>query len=413
MVSGRHTARLQSTALAVQEEERAQVFGLCVHLAGNPDVAEDLTQETLFEAWRHGHRLRDPAKRLPWVLGIARNLCRRWARQRGKDLARLTPLGERGEDTLRWNASGSGRARGTVLVEDWPDEDFDVEVELERRELADLLDRALARLPAGTRALLVARLVEQRPQREVAERLGLNEATVAVKLQRGKLYLRRLLTTHLAAEAATYGLIGSQDEWHPTRIWCPECGRAQLEGRLGRLAPEQRGLVLHCPGCDGFGCQFIAYGPSEDGEHRLFRGIKGFKPALSRAMKQTYPLHLSVMAGPMRCPACDQRVEVQIDPQRLTVRGGCARCGPQLRWGYGAQEIVRSLPEAQAFWRRHPRLRTLPPVELESHGCDAVLISLQSMRDAARLDVLLARKNLAVLGIYGELLDHAAGYRDG
>jgi RNA polymerase sigma factor (sigma-70 family) len=349
VVSGRHTARLQSTALAVQEEERAQVFGLCVHLAGNPDVAEDLTQETLFEAWRHGHRLRDPAKRLPWVLGIARNLCRRWARQRGKDLARLTPLGERGEDTLSWNASGSGRARGTVLVEDWPDEDFDVEVELERRELADLLDRALARLPAGTRALLVARLVEQRPQREVAERLGLNEATVAVKLQRGKLYLRRLLTTHLAAEAATYGLIGSQDEWHPTRIWCPECGR----------------------------------------------------------------VHLSVMAGPMRCPACDQRVEVQIDPQRLTVRGGCARCGPQLRWGYGAQEIVRSLPEAQAFWRRHPRLRTLPPVELESHGCDAVLISLQSMRGAARLDVLLARKNLAVLGIYGELQDHAAGYRDG
>jgi DNA-directed RNA polymerase specialized sigma24 family protein len=33
--------------------ERARLVRLCARLTGNIDVAEDLAQETLFEAWRH------------------------------------------------------------------------------------------------------------------------------------------------------------------------------------------------------------------------------------------------------------------------------------------------------------------------------------------------------------------------
>jgi biotin synthase-related radical SAM superfamily protein len=37
--------------------ERARLVRLCAKFTGDGDVAEDLAQETLFEAWRHIHNL--------------------------------------------------------------------------------------------------------------------------------------------------------------------------------------------------------------------------------------------------------------------------------------------------------------------------------------------------------------------
>jgi hypothetical protein len=41
-------------------EERAHVVRLCTALTGNSEVAEDLAQETLLEAWRHLDGLHTP-----------------------------------------------------------------------------------------------------------------------------------------------------------------------------------------------------------------------------------------------------------------------------------------------------------------------------------------------------------------
>ncbi|GLV54068.1 hypothetical protein KDH_09170 [Dictyobacter sp. S3.2.2.5] len=136
------TYSLQSSARLITSEERVRLVRFCARLVGDSEAAEDLTQETLLEAWRHLEGLRDTHKRLPWLFGIARNVCLRWGRQRGRDQARYVPL-------------------ATVLEpEQVPPEEmladpFDVEVELERQELVALLDRALAALPAQTRATLV------------------------------------------------------------------------------------------------------------------------------------------------------------------------------------------------------------------------------------------------------------------
>ena len=58
--------------------ERARLVRLCATITGNGDVAEDLAQETLLEAWRHLHKLRDPERRAQWLTGIARNVCLRF-----------------------------------------------------------------------------------------------------------------------------------------------------------------------------------------------------------------------------------------------------------------------------------------------------------------------------------------------
>src|SRR5687768_16618553 len=72
--------------------ERAHLLRLCIHFTRDPDAAEDLTQESLYEAWRSAHKLSAAATsddRRRWLSGIARNVCLRWARRRGRDFTHL------------------------------------------------------------------------------------------------------------------------------------------------------------------------------------------------------------------------------------------------------------------------------------------------------------------------------------
>jgi len=70
------------------------------------------------------------------------------------------------------------------------DDDGDPTIELERHELAALLDRALALLPPETRLALVQHYIEESSHAAIAARLGLSEGGVAVRLHRGKLAFR-------------------------------------------------------------------------------------------------------------------------------------------------------------------------------------------------------------------------------
>src|SRR5258705_8683163 len=109
-------------------EERARLIRLCTRMTGKSDVAEDLAQETLLEAWKHLHSLRDPQRFSSWLVGIARNVCLRWARAHGRELTHIV------------EHYGAGENLAADLEETLVDE-IDLELELERKELAELLDR--------------------------------------------------------------------------------------------------------------------------------------------------------------------------------------------------------------------------------------------------------------------------------
>ena len=146
---------IEEVSQFVSPEERIRLVRLCAALTGDREVAEDLAQETLLEAWRHKHALWDQNRYTYWLSGIARNVCLRWLRERRRDTAHLiTP-------------SRSQHTQNAQLaeLEDSLADDLDIEVELERRELVELLDRALALLPAETRIALVEHYVEESPPR--------------------------------------------------------------------------------------------------------------------------------------------------------------------------------------------------------------------------------------------------------
>ena len=347
--------------------ERARLVRLCGRLSGDPAAAEDLAQETLVEAYRSGDRLRDPERWRGWLSGIARNVCRRrW----GRRTPELTTL---------------------ALSDDAdPADDFDVEVELERAELATLLDRAMALLPAETRAVLVQRYVEESPVGEIAARLGLSEGAVAMRLQRGKLTLRRVLTTGFRDEAAAYGLV-DDEEWQTTRIWCSFCGGQRL---LGRFSADRGRLEMRCPGC---GCWSNSMRSEASDFH--WDGVKGFRPALSRILEWHRRHHLpGLLTGSAQCPSCGRpaplELEAQDEPAPRWISSRCRPCGGIAREPH--EWLVLSLPEA----RRFSRVRFAGSRPVEAEGRPALVTSFESVAGTGRLDVVSAADTLAVLSAH-------------
>jgi len=384
---GRVEANVPVDLAAILPLERAHLVRLCAQLTGTTQAAEDLAQETLAEAWRHADKLRDQEGVRLWLSAIARNVCRRWAHKQGRDAAHLAPA--LATDTYDRPSAGAR------LVDD-----HDLTLDLEHDELADLLDRALAMLPATTGQALVQHYVDGLPQAEIAARLGVSEGTLAVRLYRGKLALRRVLATDLARDAATYGLGDAPaDGWQQTRLWCPRCGQRRL---VGQLEADRGSLVLRCPGC-AHGATDLVTDTHITG---LFAGIKGYKAAVTRLMSWTDRYYRPALPGQtvpcIRCarPAllrAEPPTDAPTQPQGRGVYVVCPVCAPPPPNTATLAELCLALPDGRQFWREHPRIRALPDYTVEAGGRAALVLPFESVREHARFDVICARDTYEVL----------------
>jgi RNA polymerase sigma-70 factor (ECF subfamily) len=201
--------------------ELPALTGIARSLVRDPDEAADLAQETLVTAWRRRAQLRDPAALRGWLRRILLN--------RVVDAARAR------RPTLDIAA----------VEEEWRDERFTVDPELvvERAELRDELEDALARLPVIYRLAVVLHDVHGWPAGEIAATLGIGEAAVKQRLRRG----RMLLVSALAAEDAKRRASLAQ----PLRCWqARRAVSAYLDGELA--PPAAAALEEHlatCPTC--------------------------------------------------------------------------------------------------------------------------------------------------------------------
>ncbi len=366
-------------------EERTRLVRLCASLTGDSDAAEDLAQETLLEAWRHLDKLHDPQGRAPWLAAIARNVCLRWGHRRGREVTHRVVAQDMG-----------GLTHGD---EDWPADTVDLEAEVERDDLVRLLDRALALLPPATRRVLIETYVEESPQAEVAARLGVSEGAVAMRLQRGKLALRRIMATELQGEAAACGL-ASPATWTDTRIWCPNCGRRRF---VGGITHETKTLVLRCPACVFSG---VDMGPME--RERPQAGAQATKPALTRVMTWADAYFQQALAqGWASCCNCGQPAPLRRwpgDDVPAAVRDAhgvhipCSSCGSTRDLLLPMLALWR--PEGRRFWRRYPRIRLLPERAVEAGGRAAIIVGFESVTDGATLDIVADHETFRVLGAY-------------
>jgi RNA polymerase sigma-70 factor (ECF subfamily) len=293
----------------------------------------------------------------------------------------------------------------------------DLDTALEQEEIAHLLDRAMSRIPDRMRQLLVEHYVEELPQAEIAARRGIREETVAVQMHRGRKALRdALVSAELRKQAAELGLIADASvPWQETHIWCPMCGRRRMMGKFN--AGEDRTtdvneFVLRCPDCNaGPDAAPFTVMRLDDGARfsEVLRGIKGFKPALNRISNLWLNYCRTALArGFAACLLCDKPVPVEltIPPDIAGAEGPpqpafflrCQRCETLCY----ADVTMLGLwqPEAQAFWRGHPRIRVLPGREVSAHGGTvAVLTRIESVTTSEVLDILTAKDTLQVIDI--------------
>lgn len=376
----------QAAALErVLAAERARLMRWCIRLVGNRDSAEDLVQETLSAAWRSKRWPAREQEYPAWLAGIARNLCRSWLRSRRREAAQHV--------TLLHPETAEERVVDTL----------DLESLLERGELIELLERALGLLPPTTRALLLAKYIEEFPLAEIAARLKMSESAAASRLLRGKATLRHVLTTELRQDMREYGLVPQEDgsAWNETRIWCPACAKQRL---LAQLDPETGAFLLRCPCCFDRTPVNMAHWVDRD----LFQGTSSYRVALSRLSARGHRYYRQALAtGAATCVACGRAAQAypatssEALPAPLQgmrcIRVVCQHCGTTALAGVSGLALCH--PQVQQFWRAHPRMHTLPERPLEYEGRLAYLTRFLSKTDSATLDVISDRETCEILTI--------------
>lgn len=206
---------------AFAERLAAEIPGLtrlATRLVRDPDLAEDLAQETTIAAWRRRDQLRDATALGSWL--------RRALMRRIVDHARS----ERPTVDL-------------ALVErDWRDDHFTVQPErvLERAELRDELEDALSHLPAMYRVPVVLHDGAGWQMDEVAATVGIGLAAAKQRLRRGRMMLVSALADDDARRRASLA--------QPLRCWA---ARRHVSAYLdGELDLATRGAVeAHLAGC--------------------------------------------------------------------------------------------------------------------------------------------------------------------
>jgi RNA polymerase sigma-70 factor (ECF subfamily) len=396
MSIARHTDfNAELTFDALFARERARIVRLCAHLTGDAEAAEDLAQEAMIEAWRTSIRLSDPADLAAWLTGCARNVCQRWLRKRGRELSHRAQITIESAETIAPSAVTDAA---------------DLDLELERDDLATLLDRALTLLPADTREALIQHYIEQRSHAEIADLLGSTENAVTVRLHRGRLAFRKALSSpELRPLSTAFGLaIDPDSDWQETRIWCHECGMHRM---IARFFDGHSGFQIKCPVCHDFpGFPPGVYMTNISGIGWLLDGISSFKPASNRAsefMSNTYRRYLEDgVAHCLRCGAETPLIDGKPDflPEEFRSMIGkhyfCQACGGRSDSSLAGLVIV--MPEVRAFWKANPRIRRLPDREIEVDGHPAIVTGYESVSDGASIEIVSKRDDFRTLRINGE-----------
>lgn len=147
----------------LEQPQYDRLVRYCRGLTRDADAAEELASETLLEAWRNAHKLTDGDGIDRWLAAIARNVCLRWRRQRGRD-ARTIPYADEHDVAI----------------------DESTEPAREADDLSPDLRHALEGLPKATRTAFLLRHLADASYTEIAERIGATESVVSMRLSRAK-----------------------------------------------------------------------------------------------------------------------------------------------------------------------------------------------------------------------------------
>lgn len=166
----RHMGAFQQLA----ERYKKKIYYTAYGVVKNRSDAEDIVQETLLQALRSLHLLRQPDGFGPWVLRIAYNRSVDIFRRRKREV--LPEQDDEGTDLF------------SLMESEAPAQD--PQRMLESREITAIVRTTLARLPESQRTAFTLKHVANLSIREIAEATNSSESTVKTNIYRAVQKLR-------------------------------------------------------------------------------------------------------------------------------------------------------------------------------------------------------------------------------
>jgi RNA polymerase sigma-70 factor, ECF subfamily len=152
------------------------IYALAYRTIGREEDARDVCQETFLRAFRALPGFRGQAKFSSWLYRIALNLCRDWVRRERRARVVQPP-----EDTDLMELAVA--AEPSESIEDL----------VARKDLAKVVERAMALLPEEQRTAIVLKEYHGLTFQEIADLVGCPLSTVKTRLYQGLTVLRREL----------------------------------------------------------------------------------------------------------------------------------------------------------------------------------------------------------------------------
>ena len=160
-----------------------RIYNICYRFAGSGDDAHDLTQEVFIKMYRtlstYDHT---KGAFVTWVTTITRNLLVDHFRKTKQD--RIT-------DSMDTVASDHEDAQ--PLSEQIQDQSAPPDAAVRRREVAEAVHAALAKISPELREAVILRDLQDMDYKEIASVLRVPEGTVKSRINRGRAELARLL----------------------------------------------------------------------------------------------------------------------------------------------------------------------------------------------------------------------------
>jgi RNA polymerase sigma-70 factor (ECF subfamily) len=160
-------------------EHKDAVYRHMIRVCGNREDAEDVLIEALLKAYRHLDQLRDDGAFRPWLAQIAKRVC--WQLKKREallPLLQLSMLEEEGKD----------------IQNDEPP----VDAQLAAREMKELFQQAVRKLPPLYQDVYRLRDIEDLPGPAVEKKLVISQAAMKSRLHRARDLMRQYLDEALA-----------------------------------------------------------------------------------------------------------------------------------------------------------------------------------------------------------------------
>ena len=144
------------------------IFSFIHHFFRNPELCEDLTQETFLRAFRFIKSFRTKEKLSTWLFSIAKNLCidelRRMRKGTAVDIDAVDP-----DDLVLGSDPASDPVNASILLQE-----------------EEIVHRAVARLPEKYRACIILFYFNELTYEEISNVMKISLSNTKILLFRGK-----------------------------------------------------------------------------------------------------------------------------------------------------------------------------------------------------------------------------------